>query len=72
MRLPNVLPSRIIAPVVIMLSTSFVAVPAFMRVDPVTTSGPVIGDDEMSATSSASCGGGEQATSAVRAPTLRA
>ena len=37
-RLPNVLPSRIIAPVVIMLSTSFVAVPAFMRVEPVTTS----------------------------------
>ena len=39
-RLPYVLPRRIIAPVVIMLSTSLVAVPAFMRVEPVTTSGP--------------------------------
>ena len=39
--------ARIIAPVVIMLSISFVAVPALRRVIPVTTSGPVtatIGD----------------------------
>ena len=34
------LAERIIAPVVIVLSTSFVAVPAFMRVEPVTASGP--------------------------------
>ena len=34
------LASRIIAPVVRVLSTSLVAVPAFMRVEPVTTSGP--------------------------------
>ena len=41
-RLPYVLPMRIIAPVVIMLSTILVAVPALRRVDPVTTSGPTI------------------------------
>ena len=41
-RLPYVLPMRIIAPVVIMLSTIFVAVPALRRVEPVTTSGPTI------------------------------
>ena len=60
------------APVVIMLSTSLVAVPAFMRVEPVTTSGPVSGSTMMSARSRISAGGGEQATSAVLAPTPRA
>jgi len=35
------LPSRTMRPVDIMLSTSFVAVPAFRRVDPASTSGPV-------------------------------
>ena len=40
MRFPCTLPSRTMAPVVMVLSTSFVAVPAFIRVDPVTTSGP--------------------------------
>jgi hypothetical protein len=43
MRCPYVLPSRTIAPVVSELSTSFVAVPAFSRVEPVTTSGPTTG-----------------------------
>ena len=40
MRLPYVLPIRIMAPVVSVLSTSLVAVPALSRVEPVTTSGP--------------------------------
>src|SRR5690242_12431414 len=62
MRLPYVLPSRIIAPLVMVLSTSFVAVPAFIRVEPVTTSGPVIGRIRMSTYASVSSGGGEQAT----------
>ena len=39
-RFPKVLPSRIIAIVEIMLSTSFCAVPALSRVDPAITSGP--------------------------------
>ena len=71
MRLPKVFPSRIMAPVVIMLSTSLVAVPAFMRVEPVTTSGPVRGRIRMSTASSVSWGGGEQATRAVAALTTR-
>ena len=33
----------IIAPVLMVLRTSLVAVPAFMRVEPVTTSGPTSG-----------------------------
>ena len=41
MRLPNVLPRRTIEIVEIALSTIFCAVPAFNRVDPVMTSGPV-------------------------------
>ena len=39
-RLPYVFPRRIMAPVLSILSTIFVAVPAFMRVEPLTTSGP--------------------------------
>ena len=42
-RLPNVLPSRTIAPVLSMFSTSLVAVPAFSRVEPLSTSGPTTG-----------------------------
>src|SRR4029077_6984194 len=38
--LPRTLPSPIIAPVLIMLSATFVAVPAFNRVDPARISGP--------------------------------
>ncbi len=68
MRLPYVFPRRIIAPVVIVLSTSLVAVPAFMRVEPVTTSGPVMGTMATSTRTARSTGGGEQATMAVRAP----
>ena len=37
------LPMRTNAAVVIMLSVSFWAVPAFMRVEPMTTSGPTSG-----------------------------
>src|SRR3954463_12967195 len=61
MRLPYVLPTRIIAPVVIMLSTIFVAVPAFIRVDPVMTSGPVIGTLATWTRRNTSGGGGVQA-----------
>ena len=42
-RLPKVLPSRTIAPVLSMFSTSLVAVPAFSRVEPLRTSGPTTG-----------------------------
>ena len=41
MRLPYTLPSRIMVAVEIIFSTIFVAVPAFIRVEPVITSGPV-------------------------------
>ena len=61
-------PIRIIAPVVIALSTSLVAVPAFMRVDPVTASGPVTGTMARDTWASTSAGGGEQARIAVFAP----
>ena len=44
-RLPKVLPSRIIAMVEIVLSTSFCAVPALSRVEPAMTSGPTTDDD---------------------------
>src|SRR5438874_13161025 len=40
MRLPRTFPSPIIAPVLIMLSATFVAVPAFNLVDPARISGP--------------------------------
>ena len=39
-RFPRTFPSFTMAPVVIMFSTILVAVPAFIRVDPVITSGP--------------------------------
>ena len=45
-RLPYVLPIRTIGIVVSMFSTSFVAVPAFMRVEPAMTSGPTCGRDD--------------------------
>src|SRR5438552_3915190 len=62
MRLPYVLPSQIIAPVVMVFSTSLVAVPAFIRVEPVTTSGPTIGSVVTSTLANRSAGGGELAT----------
>src|SRR5689334_14233014 len=40
MRFPRTLPSRIIAPVLITLSATFVAVPAFNLVEPARSSGP--------------------------------
>src|SRR5947208_8950569 len=40
MRLPRTFPSPIIAPVLIMLSATFVAVPAFNLVEPARISGP--------------------------------
>ena len=43
MRLPNVFPSRTMAPVVSMFKTNLVAVPAFRRVEPLKTSGPTTG-----------------------------
>ena len=48
-RLPYTYPSLIIEAVVIMFSASFVAVPAFIRVDPVTISGPIISSIAISA-----------------------
>ena len=42
-RLPQTCPRRIIAAVLSMLRTSLVAVPAFIRVEPAMTSGPVRG-----------------------------
>ena len=41
--LPNTFPNRIIEAVVSIFSTNLVAVPAFIRVDPITTSGPTTG-----------------------------
>ena len=49
MRLPKTAPVRTMTPVESMLRTSLVAVPAFMRVEPVRTSGPVAGVMAMSA-----------------------
>src|SRR5206468_12325176 len=63
-------PSRIIAPVVSVLRTSLVAVPALRRVDPVSTSGPVIGLMMTSQVSARTCGGFEQVTSTVLAPSV--
>ena len=68
MRLPYVFPSRTMAPVVSVLSASLVAVPAFIRVDPVTTSGPVRMTMVTSQRSSSSSGGSEQVRKTVRAP----
>ena len=57
-----------IAPVVMLFRTSLVAVPAFMRVEPVTTSGPTGTNTTASHVFRSSGGGSEQVTSAVRAP----
>ena len=45
----SVKPNRVMARVVIMLQMSFCAVPAFMRVEPATTSGPTSATISMSA-----------------------
>src|SRR3984885_16142388 len=59
------------APVVIMLSTIFCAVAAFMRVDPETTSGPTSATMQMSATPERGVLW-LQVTAAVLAPRARA
>ena len=59
---------RIIAPVEMVLSTSFVAVPAFIRVEPVSASGPTLGRMTTSQVSASCLGGSEQETSTVFAP----
>ncbi len=67
-RLPYTLPSRIMAPVVMALRTSLVAVPAFMRVDPVTASGPTLGRITTSQASASWRGGSVQDSKPVVAP----
>jgi len=67
-KLPYARPIRIIAPVVMVLSTSFVAVPAFIRVDPVSTSGPTLGRISTSHVSASTCGGSEHESKPVSAP----
>ena len=68
MRLPYARPNRIIAPVESVLRTSFVAVPAFMRGDPVRASGPTFGRMRTSHVSTRTRGGSEHDTSPVVAP----
>ena len=58
------------APVVKVLSTSFVAVPALRRVEPVSTSGPTIGLMMTSHVSDNTLGGVEHVTSIERAPSV--
>ena len=70
-RFPYTWPSPIIAAVLSMFSTSFVAVPAFMRVDPVIISGPVSGSMGNS-TARDSSESGVQLIPMVTAPSLRA
>ncbi|CSC34212.1 Uncharacterised protein [Vibrio cholerae] len=70
-RLPNTLPLLIIAPVVSILSTSFCAVPAFMRDEPVTTSAPTTGVITISAYASIGQPGLHASDTTV-APTERA
>ena len=62
---------RTIAPVVSMLSTSLVAVPAFRRVEPAMTSAPTPGAIVRS-TNVCSSVPGSQVTKMMRAPALRA
>ena len=64
-------PSRIIVAVEIMLRTSFVAVPLFIRVEPMIGSGPTSGQMATS-TSSENWLRGLHVTKSVRAPISRA
>src|SRR2546427_567328 len=66
-RLLYTLPNRAIVTVVSMLQISFCAVPAFIRVDPVSTSGPTSGVMAMPA-SCASSDPGTQVIATVAAP----
>ena len=70
-RLPYAFPLRIMAPVVIVLSASLVAVPALSRVEPVTTSGPTGIASITSTVAAISAGGVLQVRNAVRAPSSR-
>ena len=67
MRLPSTRPRRIITAVESMLSINFWAVPAFMRVDPVTNSGPTTASRAYSA-SAATGDAGLQVIEAVSSP----
>ena len=70
MRLPWILPRRAMQRVLMVLSTSLVAVPAFSRVLPASTSGPVI--TRMSTSHSAGTRSeGTQAKKTVAAPAAR-
>src|SRR5690606_23229407 len=71
-RLPYTLPSFTIAAVLMVLSTIFVAVPAFMRVEPVITSGPTSGAITTSCVFSSSSLGYVHSRKPVRAPRSRA
>jgi hypothetical protein len=55
-------------PVLIVLSTSFVAVPAFIRVEPAITSGPTLGTMQTSAQARTSSSGSVQQRKPTRAP----
>lgn len=68
-RFPKVRPDRTITPVESIFSTSLVAVPAFMRVLPVSTSGPVAGVIAISA-ACARADPGTQLNPTVSAPKL--
>ncbi len=71
MRLPKVLPSRIIETVESVFKTSFCAVPALSRVDPTRNSGPTTTTTGWS-TSASSSEPWAETTHAVRAPARRA
>jgi hypothetical protein len=71
-RFPYTLPRRIIAPVVIVLRTSLVAVPAFIRVEPAITSGPTSGTTHTSTRSRIPSPGSVQQRKPVRAPSSAA
>ena len=60
------------AAVLSMFNTSLVAVPAFMRVEPVMTSGPTSGAITTSLSRSSCADGGVQSMKPVRAPRSRA
>ena len=71
MRLPVTYPSRIIVTVDSMLRTIFCAVPAFMRLEPASTSGPTTGTIATS-TARVISDPGAQVTATVNAPSARA
>src|SRR3989442_11786923 len=58
------------APVEMVLSTSLVAVPAFIRVEPVSASGPTLGRTRTSHVSTRTGGGSEHDRNPVLAPVV--